>query len=70
MANKLANEIVISSTGDGVVKVNVEDLVAILSGTAPSGLGSDDMVIKLDLPTSNPGAGILWADSGTVKVGT
>lgn len=26
--------------------------------------------VKLNLPTSNPGAGILWNDSGTVKVGT
>ena len=36
-----------------------------------AGTGASGNVLHLSgLPTSNPGAGILWNDSGTVKVGT
>jgi hypothetical protein len=70
MANKLPNELVVSGTGDGTAKLNVEDLAKILSGADPSAKGSDTVVIKLNLPTSNPGAGILWVDGVAVKVGT
>ena len=70
MANKLPNELVVSGTGDGTTKLNVEDLAKILSGADPSTLGSDTVIIKLNLPETNPGAGILYNDSGTVKVGS
>jgi hypothetical protein len=35
------------------------------TGTAASGL-----VLIKDIPTSNPGAGYLWNDAGTLKIGT
>jgi hypothetical protein len=36
-----------------------------------AGTGASGNVLHISgLPTSNPGAGILWNDSGTVKVGT
>ena len=70
MANKLPSALVVNGTGDGTQKVSLEDLAKILSGADPSGLGSDTVILKLNLPTSNQGAGILWIDGGVVKVGT
>ena len=70
MANKLPSALVVNGTGDGTQKVSLEDLAKILSGVDPSGLGSDTVILKLNLPTSSQGAGILWNDSGVVKVGT
>ena len=70
MANKLPSALVVNGTGDGTQKVSLEDLAKILSGADPSGLGSDTVILNLNLPTSNQGAGILWNDSGVVKVGT
>lgn len=70
MADKLASDLIVLGTSDGKAKIGIDDLAKILSGVDPSGLGSDDVIIKLNLPESNPGAGILWSDSGTVKVGS
>lgn len=44
-----------------------------VASIAPQGLGtgaSGNVLHISGLPTSNPGAGILWNDGGTVKVGT
>jgi hypothetical protein len=44
-----------------------------VASIAPEGAGtgaSGNVLHISGLPTSNPGAGILWNDSGTVKVGT
>lgn len=44
--------------------------VAVIKPTG-NGTGASGNVLHISgLPTSNPGAGILWNDSGTVKVGT
>jgi hypothetical protein len=43
---------------------------ALKIGTEAAGTGTVRELHISGLPTSNPGAGILWNDAGTVKVGT
>ena len=53
--------VAISMTTAGVASITPEG----------AGTGASGNVLHISgLPTSNPGAGILWNDSGTVKVGT
>ena len=53
--------VAISMTTGGVASIAPEG----------AGTGASGNVLHISgLPTSNPGAGILWNDSGTVKVGT
>ena len=53
--------VAISMTTGGVASIAPEG----------AGTGASGNVLHISgLPTSNPGAGILWTDSGTVKVGT
>ena len=73
MANKTAGDLIVLGTSDGKAKIGIDDLAKILSGADPSKLGADVVIIKLNLPEANPGAGILWADGGdggTVKIGS
>lgn len=70
MANKLPTELIKKGISDGNVKQGTEDLCKILSGEDPSTLGSDTVIIKLDLPSSTQGTGTLYKAIGNIlKVG-
>lgn len=62
-----------STDGSNYRRVAISMTTAGVAAIAPEGAGTGAVgnVLHISgLPTSNPGAGILWNDSGTVKVGT